>query len=226
MPAYGLAAKPATLATLDLVEEINHRVVNEFSEAIAMLSIAAMRTASLDARTLLRDTADRLRDHAETHRALMPPMVEGLVNLADHLGAICSSYTKATLADRGVCLRLITDDILLPAGRCWRVGLIVAELVRNAARHGLKGKGGRILVHVGARAGQVTCLVSDNGHAGRGAPGRGQQLIRSLVSDLGGEVEWAFTAQGAYAYLQVPIDDPDTLAGSEPTLCQGGAWDA
>lgn len=223
MSANGMAAEPANFASLDLVEEINHRVVNEYSEAIAMLSIAAMRTASLDARTMLRDTADRLRDHAETHRALLPPMVEGLVNLADHLGMICSSYTKATLADRGVCLSLITDDILLSAGRCWRVGLIVAELVRNAARHGLKGKSGRILVHVGARAGQVTCLVSDNGHEGRGAPGRGQQLIRSLVSELGGAVEWTFTPQGAHAYLQVPTDDLDALSRSDPMPCRSGA---
>ena len=214
MLASGMMAGAGSPVSLDLVEEINHRVVNEYSEAIAMLSIAAARTSSGDAREALRDTADRLRDHAETHRALMPPMVAGRANLADHIAAICKTYVKATLADRGVHLTLKTEDIMMPAEKCWRIGLVVAELVRNAARHGLKGKGGRIVIEIARRGGHVTCLVSDNGAAGGGSPGRGQRLVRSLVADLGGEMHWFFEPEGALAYFRLPSGD------SGPGVCR------
>jgi len=214
MLASGMMSGAGLPASLNLVEEINHRVVNEYSEAIAMLSIAAARMSSGDARAALRDTADRLRDHAETHRALMPPMIMGCANLADHITKICSSYVKATLAGRGVQLTLKVEDAMMPAEKCWRIGLVVAELVRNSARHGLKGKDGRIVVDIAHRAGHVTCIVSDNGSAGGGSPGRGQRLIRSLIAELGGEIQWFFEPDGTFAFFRLPSGD------SVPQVCR------
>lgn len=208
MLASGTIAGAGSPVSFNLVEEINHRVVNEYSEAIAMLSIAAARTSSGDAREALRDTADRLRDHAETHRALMPPMVADHANLADYIATICRTYVKATLADRGVHLTLKIEDIMMSAGTCWRIGLVVAELVRNSARHGLKGKAGRIIVDIARREGLLTCLVSDDGAAaGGGIPGRGQRLVRSLVAELGGEMDWFFKPEGALAFFRLPSGD-------------------
>ncbi|MGN6691658.1 MAG: sensor histidine kinase [Sphingopyxis sp.] len=207
MLASGTTAEAGLPASFNLVEEINHRVVNEYSEAIAMLSIAAARMSSGDARAALRDTADRLRDHAETHRALMAPMVMGRTNIADHITKICRSYVKSTLADRGVRLTLKIEDGIMPAEKCWRIGLVVAELVRNAARHGLKGKDGRIVVDISHRAGHVTGIVSDSGPGGGGAPGRGQRLVRSLITDLGGEIRWFFEPGGTFAFFRLPSGD-------------------
>jgi two-component sensor histidine kinase len=56
--------------------------------------------------------------------------------------------TRASLADHGVRLLVDADEIWLESGRSWRVGLIVAELIRNAARHGLGGGPGAIRVEI------------------------------------------------------------------------------
>ncbi|MGF7147036.1 two-component sensor histidine kinase [Sphingomonas zeicaulis] len=204
------AAAGSTLPGLTLVEEIGHRVINEYAEAIGSLSIAASAAQGAAANAALERAADRLREHADAHRSLLPPRTAGELNLADYLGGICNAYARATLAQRGVHLHLhfVTVDPVLPARRCWLIGLVVAELVRNAARHGLRGRSGQIRVHIGRGQGVLTCVVSDDGAASANAkPGRGQGVIRALVAELGGLVEWAFTGQGTTAVVQLPDFD-------------------
>lgn len=191
---------------LHLVEEINHRVVNQYAEAISSLALAAAMTTSQPARHALSLAAERLRAHAETHRALLPPAVEGVVDLADYIGRLCASLAKAGLADNRVRIAVETDDVWLAADRCWRIGLIVAELVRNAACHGPSGGPGAIVVRIEEDAGRLSCMVCDNGRAGANPrPGRGLQLARSLAAELGGSVEWWFTPAGCLTRLQAPV---------------------
>ncbi|KRA61206.1 hypothetical protein ASD89_04165 [Caulobacter sp. Root656] len=191
---------------LHLVEEISHRVVNEYAEAISGLSLAAAGPIGGDLRQALRHAADRLRAHAENHRALLPPM-EARVNLADYVGRLCAAFSRATLAERRVGLVLETDEVWLASDRAWRLGLAVAELIRNAARHGLHGRGGVIWVQLTRSRGDVVCLVSDDGIApARLAPGRGMALVQALVSELGGAVEWRSGDTGCLACLSVPAE--------------------
>jgi hypothetical protein len=54
----------------------------------------------------------------------------------------------------------------------------------------------------------VICLVCDSGGAvAKPAPGRGQQLIRSVAAELGGTVDWAFTSASSIARLDFPITE-------------------
>jgi two-component sensor histidine kinase len=103
-------------------------------------------------------------------------------------------------------LILDTIDVVLPSERCWRIDLIVAELIRNAARHGLHGRDGRISVHVAELSGLLTCLVRDTGQPPADLkPGRGLRIIRSLVANSGGSVDWSFTLNGNFALLQLGL---------------------
>lgn len=216
---FAMNGAGALPASLNLVEEINHRVINEYAEAIAMLSIAAARAGG-SVRDTLRGVADRLRDHAEAHRALSAPAIDTAVNLADHIAAICGAYTRATLSDRNIHLILKADDIWVPADRGWRFGLIVAELLRNAARHGLKGKPGLIDVRITDEGSHILCLISDSGRSEiDSAPGRGQRLVRSLVQEIGGAVRWSFTRRGNFAVVHFPA--ADALPVVEATAASG-----
>ncbi|WP_309643305.1 sensor histidine kinase [Phenylobacterium sp.] len=191
-------------ASLCLVEEISHRVVNEYAEAISSLRLAAALVAGAPARDALRSAADRLRAQAEAHRALLPP-ARGLVNLADHVGRFCALLATSTFSARGVRFAVEAEEIWLSDDRAWRLTLILAELVRNAARHGLAGGSGAILVRVARDAGQIHCLVCDNGGAPCDPiPGRGSRLTHVLAAELGGTVEWTFLPGGCLARLQIP----------------------
>lgn len=198
---------PAANLPLHLVEEINHRVINEYAEAISSLSLAAARVPAPAARLALAEAIDRLRAHAETHRALLPP-TDGHVNLADYIGDLCASISRASLAERSAHLTVETDDIWLPSARAWRIGLVIAELVRNAARHGLGGRSGAIRVQLTQRDGQIFCGVGDNGRClQRPRPGRGLGLVQALAAELGGLADWRFGDSGCVALLQIPDHD-------------------
>jgi len=199
-------------AALLLVEEINHRVVNEFAEAISSLSLAA-RSAGPQGEPSIIKAAARLRSYAEAHRALMPPATAGAVNLGDYVGTLCASLAAAYLADHRVRLSLTADDVWLDADASWRIGLILTELIRNAWRHGLAGRPGTIAVQVSDRPATVCCLVADTG---RGNPeavaGRGRRLIEAIAAELGGVVEWRFSPDGSIARLEAPKPEANTPA--------------
>lgn len=201
------------MVALHLVEEINHRVVNEYSEAIASLNLAAARAGDHRIKSELMRVAERLHRHAEAHRALMPLRISGGENLADYLDRICGSFTQATLAERGVTLTLDAADIFLSTERCWRMGLVVAELIRNAARHGRFETDGQISVQLTEMAGQAVCRVENGGTTGaRAAAGRGQEVIRFLMADLGGVAEWTFTENECVATVYAPTRTSSGIA--------------
>jgi two-component sensor histidine kinase len=216
LPHHSAPEVPADPAALHLVEEISHRVVNEFSEAIAMISLAA-RAQDGAGRAALEQAAERLRAHAHGHRALLPPKTRQLLDLAEHLERVCGAMALAFIADNGARLLLRADNVLLPADRCWRIGLIVAELVRNAARHGLSGGDGLIVVRILADPGKLRCIVCDNGNAApKSSTGLGQGLVRRLAGDLGGEVQWRFTDHGCTVEAEFPDADSEI---SLPRVC-------
>jgi len=204
---------------LHLVEEISHRVINEYAEAIAILTLAASRRPAT-ADSALTQAAERLRAHAEAHRALLAPRADGPIDLGHHIGKLCGSLSGASLEERGIDLRLSAEEIWIDSARGWRVGLIVAELIRNAVRHGLQGRPGVIGVDVRKKGFRIRCVVTDDGRAAANpAEGRGRRLVRALAAELQGSVNWRFTNSGSIADVEFPIVQPTGSQHPAPQLC-------
>jgi two-component sensor histidine kinase len=188
-----------------LVKEISHRVINEYSQAIAGIRLAARDTTSGEAQAALATAATRLLSFVEAHRALQAPVLSGNVDLADFLGRLCATMSVARLQERGIRLTLSTASVLLAAERCWRVALIVSELITNSMRHGLKGGPGNIRVEVEAMGLTTICRVIDDG-CGKGPirPGRGFDVVTGLANEIGGNVGWCFGPHCTTAELRLP----------------------
>jgi two-component sensor histidine kinase len=202
-------SEPArTAAAFTLVEEISHRVLNEYTLAILALTSAAAETTSPAARLALRHIAGRLQAHADVHRALRPPAKSGQTDLGEHLARVCAALASARLSDLGVSLTVVAADAPMSAERCWRVGLIVSELITNCVRHAFRERGGRVVVEVGAGNGMTWCRVSDNGWppSAQTRSGRGRAIVEALAGELGGQVEWRFGGCGTTVLLSVPSD--------------------
>jgi len=197
----GLGIEP-----LLMVEEITHRVVNEYAGAIAAINFEAARIDDADARAALRRTTDKLHVFAEAHRALQAPVAAGDTCLGDYLDRVCAALSEASLRERGVKLILVEDVVTLPARRCWRVALIVAELITNAVQHGFKASGGMIVVEVRQAGGEVVCVVADNGSCtANPSLSRGCRIIERLARELSGDVRWFFGPRGVTATLAFPV---------------------
>jgi two-component sensor histidine kinase len=128
------------------------------------------------------------------------------LNLGKYLARLCAALSAASLTDLGIRLVLIEDHIDLAPERCWRVGLIVSELITNAVRHGFRGGCGMIAIDVRLMGAEVRCRVADNGgSAPNPAPSRGRRVVGRLAQDLGGDVGWRFGAEGVTAILSFPL---------------------
>ena len=188
-----------------LIEEMQHRVANEYAIAIANLALRA-RACPDASRTILAETAARLSDFAALHRALAPPRIATTVDLGEYLRTLCLAITRANLAELGMSLLFYETEVALEAHRAWRVGLIVSELITNAVRHGSWKRGeGVITVEILSEVGHVKCRVSDNGGGSEDAPrGRGTAIIEALARDLGGHIRREFNKDGVTVHLTVP----------------------
>lgn len=200
------AAKPET-TSLVLVEEFSHRVLNEYAQAIAGLTVAARRAKTAEARDQLTEAAERLHAQALAHRTLAMPAAEARYDVAEYLARVCAAVANAVLTDAGLCLNVGPFSARLPSGRCWRLALIVSELIHNAARHG--GGKGEILVDLSLAGSELVCQVSNGGVCDETANlGRGRRVVVALAEELGGRADWLFSARGACARVVVPVEIP------------------
>jgi two-component sensor histidine kinase len=180
-----------------LVREMAHRINNEFASAISLVSLTAARTNNQEVKLALAGVADHLHSYARVHRALqMPSQIES-VNASDYMRSLCQSIGQSKLGYRGIELVYVGTPVQLSSERCWKLGMIVSELVTNAARHAFGEGGGTIRVELSAIGTSVECRVIDNGGVrGQIRPGQGTRIIEALVRGLDGEVTQIFGPNG------------------------------
>jgi two-component sensor histidine kinase len=97
---------------------------------------------------------------------------------------------------------LSADDLRLEGERCWKVGLIVSELLTNVGRHAqFDDRRPALRVELTLAGNVVRCKVSDNGSAPEPVRrGRGLTIIGELAASLGGSVHTSCAAEG-YSFL-------------------------
>jgi hypothetical protein len=158
-----------------LVVEIEHRVANLLAAAFSAVSLAARcgpkPVASLE------ETARRLGGHADLHRILQAPVTPGSVDFREHLARIGEAAARAGLGGAPIQVALGERPIELDGWRCWLAGLVVTELIINAARHGSTTDMRAVSIAVLARGPQVVCRVANSAPVEAwGSPGRGSGI--------------------------------------------------
>ncbi|THD60589.1 ATP-binding protein [Phenylobacterium sp.] len=192
---------------LVLVEEFAHRVLNEYTHAIADLTLAARSTEDTVVRRRLLAAADRLHAHALAHRALAMPRADVHCDVAEYMSGVCAAVANALSWEAGVQLQIGDLEVIWPGERCWRLALIVSELIHNAARHG--GRNHTIAVALMTAGPDLICRVSNEGPCSPSSnPGRGRRVVAALAAEIGGHADWQFTASGACAWVAAPLNAP------------------
>lgn len=192
-----------------LMRELTHRINNEFTCALSMISHAARLSTNAEVKTTLGAVMDRLRDYARVHRALQKPEQSARVDASAYLEQLCLSIRRAKLDRREINLTFVQCPLFLDSRQSWLMGMIVYELINNAARHAFEAAGGEIRVELAQVGCLVQCRVSDNGGALEDVrPGRGQSIIRELTACLGGTFDQQFRSHGSAAILIFPASDP------------------
>jgi PAS domain S-box-containing protein len=182
----GLRRKDEALA------ETNVRIRNALQVVLSLLRLQASGLATEDARRAFATALDRVRAIADAHHRLLQAPIDGAVDAGGFVRDLCQD-----IAQSGVAIRVDADRVALAPDRLLPLGLVVNELARNAARHA-RGEAGGALVDVALKADGATfsLKVAD---AGPGLPpgfdaarteGLGLRIVRSLVDQLDGQLDW------------------------------------
>jgi len=194
-----------------LLRELNHRIRNELTSAICAVSAKAVQSDSVAVKAALLDVADLLHKCADVHRALQIPDQGHVTDAARYLQQLCFSVTKYQLDRLAIRVLFSADDLRLEGERCWKLGLIVSELLTNVARHALFDvRHPELRVELTLAGNVVKCRVADNGSAPEPVRrGRGLTIIGELANSLGGRVHTSWAAEGYSFLLTFPLTEAE-----------------
>jgi two-component sensor histidine kinase len=190
-----------------LLAELNHRIRNELASIINLVSHKTIWTDNVDAKEELSNVVDLLHQHVEVHNILTLPDSDKLVDAGEQLRKLGLAMSRCKLDRMNMHLLLSTDTFSMESERCWRLTLIVYELVTNAVRHAcFDGRDGEIKIKVMRAGSWVHCKVTDNGSAlTRIKPGRGLRIVGELAESLGGRVRHGFGTEWTSFRLDFPL---------------------
>jgi two-component sensor histidine kinase len=197
-----------------LLRELNHRIKNELTSAIYSVSAKAVQSDSAAVKAALLDVVDLLHQCADVHRALRMPDQGSLTDASRYLQQLCFAITKYRLDRLAIRVLFSADDLRLEGERCWKLGLIVSELLTNVARHAqFDARHPELRVELMLAGNVVKCRVSDNGSAPEPTRrGRGLAIVGELAGTLGGRVHTSCAADGFSFLLTFPLTEAEQRA--------------
>jgi two-component sensor histidine kinase len=214
-----LRRRDRLLVTMDAtIREVHHRVKNNLQTISSLLRLQARRLEPGDGRTALEDAERRIRSIALVHEILSRETGDQVDfnEIARQLVRMAEDGVFAT--DQAVRFRVQGDAGDIPAEFATPLGVVLTELLQNAAEHGFPsywygGTPPQVDVWLCNEYGRLTVAVHDNGVGWpaqftiEGSDSLGLSIVRSLItSQMGGTLELR-TDGGALAELCVPVGE-------------------
>lgn len=174
-----------------LVREADHRIKNSLQLVASLLALQRSKVADPAAAAALTEAIARVRAVGESHRALHRSADLTTVDLARMLGDLATHVGQLVASARVECQA--EEGVEIDAERAIPLGLVVSELLTNAARHAYGGgEGGVVWVRAATVDGQVEVTVSDEGvgmdpEAPR-TESLGTTIVRALTRQIGAEL--------------------------------------
>jgi two-component sensor histidine kinase len=193
-----------------LFKEITHRVKNSLAIVASMLKVQANEEDDPTLISRLEDAASRVSAVAKVHEHIQQANAPDRLDLGVYVTDICRDLNDAlprtnieVAAEPGID---ITTDRAIP------IGLVVNELVTNAAKHAYQGvQSGNIRVRGARGAGDTIELsVRDEGQGLpanfdlASTPGLGTRIVRALARQLGAAIEVRRLDPGTEFIVTIP----------------------
>jgi two-component sensor histidine kinase len=196
-----LSARRAVGQAQLMAKEIDHRVMNSLQFVSGLLSMQSRSPTADGGAAHLQLAANRVAAVAQVHRHFARDASDE-ASCIDFLRRLCGDL--AAILDRPVAVR--GDEGNVPTTWIQPIGLIVNELVTNAAKHGA----GAIDVTYTAENGAHQLVVCDEGPGltpdfdpDSDRTSLGMRIVASLVRQLGGELTAGHCPEGKGACFKV-----------------------
>jgi two-component sensor histidine kinase len=206
-----------------LLREMAHGVSNNFSAVAALISLRSTSVRDLEVRSILDAAIEQVTVMGRIHRRLRAGGEAGWVDSQTLLRELCEDFQQ-TVGSRPLRIECKADSRRLPYDEAVLLGLIVNELVSNAMKHAFSdGRAGRIRISFEALRGNSRVSVEDDGVGfgrsvhHRSEAGQGQDLVKGLSHQLGGDLAIDTGTGGTSFRLSIP-HDASRLAPTASTI--------
>ncbi len=200
-----VAQKDAALADAALMaREIDHRVMNSLQLTSAMLSMQSRTIDTPAVADQLTIAASRIQSVARVHQHIYSTSGVTEADLKTYLENLCAdlSHMLAGEADGGgIAVRIVPATV--HTKRVVSIGLIVNELVTNAAKHGA----GQIVLTLRREGDGFALSVSDHGaglpegYDPKRSRGLGMKVVLAQVKQLGGTLSFGAADGGGAKFV-------------------------
>jgi two-component sensor histidine kinase len=194
-----------------LLRELDHRVRNNLSVILGLLSMERNRRPPRPSTEALASLESRLRSFLLVHEALRRHNYQG-VAVREIAEKLAQRLRNAWDPERRIELEMEGATITLDERQGFALALALNELLTNAFRHAFPdGRKGHIRIRFSSSDTEFTLAVSDDG-IGSGAQaattiaGSGRSIVKALVRDeLSGRVDFSSSTGGSNVVLSFPL---------------------
>jgi two-component sensor histidine kinase len=193
-----------------LLRELDHRVRNNLSVIMGLLSMERNRKPARPPGEALVSLENRMRSFLLVHDALRRKNYRG-VSAREIAEKLAQRLRNAWDPDRVVALAFDGDLGILNERQGFALALALNELITNVFRHGFpEGRTGTLTVRMVQQEEDCIVEVADTGVGSAATPrsgvvGSGRSIVEALARDeLGGKVDVRFDESGTSVTLRFP----------------------
>ena len=193
-----------------LIHEVDHRVKNNLQMISSLLAMQSRGVRDPVATDILKGALQRVEAIGTVHRRVYQSNDVSRFDLSDFARDIFAETVKGS-GRSNVALSLDLEPVTVPSQQASPIALMLNELVINALKHAFPDeKGGTLSVSIKVRDERLRIIMADDGvgmPAGQPEPaaGFGSRLVRSMVRQLRGSVDWRGGNPGTMVSLSFPM---------------------
>lgn len=204
-----------TIAQRDLLlREVYHRVKNNLQVVDALIRMEFRRVEDKDLLESLSQLLNRIHTLSLVHAQLMSSKDLSHFDIAPLFSELAGNLQAALSTDEHeIKVKVEAESLDVPLDFALPLGLLLVELIMNAAKHAHSTGNREISVHFACNPeGQAVLSVQDNGSDPEAparflaARGVGSKLVGGFVRQLDGDIAADF-ASGMRVIVRVPIPE-------------------
>lgn len=198
-----------------LLREIDHRIKNNFAIVTGLIDIQRRRAADESVREALTEALGRIDSFSRAHQHLYhDPRNVGSVSMREYIDGLCDALAQALTLRGAITLNCSSDEGRMDRDRAVSIGLLINELVTNAAKHAFVGRdNGAVNVTLRRTDAGWRLCVEDDGigfdaarAASPGGSGLGQRLVDAFVRQAHGALSKETSEKGTRVVVELRDD--------------------
>lgn len=195
-----------------LLRELDHRVRNNLSIIMGLVTLERTRGTARPAEEALLSLDNRLRAFLLAYEAFRRSNYRG-VPMKEIADRVLQRLKNSIWPESAIALSTSGDDDLVPERYGFALALAVNELASSALRHGFPdGRDGQLAISVVVEPDRIALVMADDGvpleerEAAARSEGIGEpSVLRALVeTELGGRISFDPTTQGTRVRITCP----------------------